>query len=48
MKTNMEIDGVILMMKPDYNLTYCSCCGKPIYYKGKFTFKPTICGDCEN
>jgi len=33
-------------MKPGYKLTYCSCCGKPIYYQG--TFIPTLCGNCEN
>ena len=33
------------MIKPGYKLTYCSCCGKPIYYGG--TFIPTLCGNCE-
>ena len=33
-------------IKPGYNLTYCSCCGKPIYYKGRLV--PTHCGNCEN
>ena len=33
------------MIKPGYKLTYCSCCGKPIYYGGTVT--PTLCGNCE-
>lgn len=32
--------------EPGYELTYCSCCGKPIYYNG--TLVPTLCSNCEN
>ena len=32
-------------VRREYGVQYCSCCGRPIYYTGKFI--PTLCSYCE-
>ena len=33
------------LAKSEYGVQYCACCGRPIYYTGKFI--PKFCSYCE-